>query len=78
MRKGILPVEDEASILDDGAAVEFGVELADEVAAILLEGPPMARCRTGALVSLKATAEVIGRKFLFSLRQFVFEPDALL
>ena len=58
--KGVLPVEDEASILDDGAAVELGVELADEVASVLFESPPVARRRARALLSLEAAAEIIG------------------
>ena len=76
--EGILTVEDEPPVLDERATVEFGVELADEVTAILFEGPPMAGGRAGCFVRLQATTEDIGGKFAFDLGELLLKADTVL
>ena len=58
--------------------MEFRIELADEIASVLLEGPPVARRRASVLIGLEATTEIIGGEFAFDLRQVVLQADAFL
>ena len=76
--EGILAIENQASVADDGGAVEFRVEPTDEVAAVLFEGPPVARRRAGVLVGLEATPEIIAGEAAFDFRQFILQADAFL
>ena len=78
MCKGVLAIQDEASVLDDRAAIELSVKFTDKVATVLFEGPPMARGGPGGLVGLEAATKVIGGEFFFNLRQLVFEADTFL
>ena len=78
MREGVLAIQDEASVLNDRAAIELSVKFTDEIATVLFKGPPMARGGPGGLVGLEAATEVIGGEFFFNLRQLVFEADTFL
>ena len=76
--EGVFTIEHQPAVLDQGSAVESGVEFADEVTSVLFESPPVARRRSGVLVRLEATAKIIGGEFAFDLRQLVLQADAFL
>ena len=76
--EGFPSIEQQSPVLDDGASQEFGVELADEVASVLFEGPPVAGRRSGILVRLETTAEFIGGECAFDLHQLVLKTRTFL